>query len=64
MDNRVYYGEYSLSYWIEMMLKGNIELPEYQRCFAWEEEYEKRKCHCAVAHRRLSGDLSGFGSAV
>ena len=41
MENRVYYGEYSLSYWIELMLKGNIELPEYQRCFAWEEEQFK-----------------------
>lgn len=41
MDNRVYYGEYSLKYWIELMLKGNIELPDYQRCFAWEEEQFK-----------------------
>lgn len=41
MDNRVYYGEYSLKYWIELMLKGNIVLPDYQRCFAWEEEQFK-----------------------
>ncbi|MEG2340028.1 MAG: DUF262 domain-containing protein [Odoribacter sp.] len=37
MDNRVYYGEYSLAYWIELILKKNIELPEYQRNFVWEE---------------------------
>lgn len=36
MDNRVYYGEYSLKYWIELILKGNIVLPEYQRYFVWE----------------------------
>ena len=41
MDNRVYYGEYSLKYWIELMLKGNIELPDYQRSFVWEEEQFK-----------------------
>lgn len=38
MENKVYYGEYSLSYWIELMLKKNIELPEYQRYFVWKEE--------------------------
>lgn len=38
MENKVYYGEYSLSYWIELMLKKNIELPEYQRNFVWKEE--------------------------
>lgn len=38
MENKVYYGEYSLSYWIELMLKNNVELPEYQRNFVWKEE--------------------------
>lgn len=38
MDNRVYYGEYSLKHWIDLILKKNIELPEYQRHFVWKEE--------------------------
>lgn len=37
MDNRAYYGEYSLMHWIELILKGNIILPEYQRLFVWDE---------------------------
>jgi hypothetical protein len=38
MDNRVYYGEYSLTHWIGLMLKGNISLPDYQRHFVWSED--------------------------
>ncbi len=38
MKNRVYYGEYTLAYWIEMMLTGKITLPEYQRHFVWNEK--------------------------
>ena len=29
MENKVYYGEYTLKHWINMMLTGNIVLPEY-----------------------------------
>lgn len=38
MDNRVYYGEYSLKHWIDLILKQNIILPEYQRYFVWDEK--------------------------
>lgn len=38
MDNKVYYGEYSLKHWIDLILKGNIELPKYQRFFVWSED--------------------------
>lgn len=38
MDNRVYYGEYSLKHWIELILTKNIILPEYQRFFVWNEK--------------------------
>lgn len=38
MNNKVYYGEYTLSHWIDLMLKGNIKLPIYQRLFVWEED--------------------------
>ena len=41
MDNKVYYGEYSLEYWIELIMKGNIVLPEYQRSFAWSDDKRK-----------------------
>lgn len=34
---KVYYGEYSLRHWLDLMLSRNIVLPEYQRYFVWEE---------------------------
>lgn len=37
MENRVYYGQYSLRHWINLILKKNITLPEYQRYFVWDE---------------------------
>lgn len=37
MDNRVYYGQYSLKHWIDLILKRNITLPDYQRYFVWNE---------------------------
>lgn len=33
---QIHYGEYSLKYWIELILKGDVVLPEYQRSFAWK----------------------------
>lgn len=41
MDNRVYYGEYSLRHWIDLVLKRNLILPEYQRYFVWNENKVK-----------------------
>lgn len=41
MENRVYYGEYSLRHWIDLLLKKNLILPEYQRHFVWNEEQVK-----------------------
>jgi len=38
MENKVYYGEYSLKHWIELILKENIILPDYQRFFVWNEK--------------------------
>lgn len=37
MANKVYYGEYSLRHWIELLLSKNLVLPEYQRYFVWDE---------------------------
>lgn len=41
MENKVYYGEYSLAHWIELILKKNIILPKYQRYFVWSEDKVK-----------------------
>lgn len=38
MKSKVYYGEYSLKHWIELILKKNIKLPKYQRHFVWDEQ--------------------------
>ena len=38
MKSKRYYGEYTLRHWLDLMLKGDIELPEYQRHFAWEKD--------------------------
>ena len=34
--NKVYYGEYTLKHWIDLILSNNIVLPEYQRLFVWD----------------------------
>lgn len=41
MDKKVYYGEYTLKYWIELLLKKDLELPRYQRSFVWTVEQVK-----------------------
>ncbi|WP_228458808.1 DUF262 domain-containing protein [Chryseobacterium bernardetii] len=41
MDNRVYYGQYSLKHWLDLILKKNITLPDYQRYFVWDENKVK-----------------------
>ncbi len=42
MKNKIYYGEYSLKHWIDLILKRNISLPDYQRSFVWDEEMANR----------------------
>ena len=42
IETRVYYGEYTLRHWIDLMLTRGIELPEYQRSFVWDEDDVKR----------------------
>ncbi|MEI3110154.1 MAG: hypothetical protein V8T88_15205 [Phocaeicola sp.] len=41
MDKKVYYGEYSLKHWIELLLKQDLESSPYQRSFVWYEEQVK-----------------------
>lgn len=38
METKVYYGEYSLEYWVSLILKKDIILPSYQRHFVWEKD--------------------------
>lgn len=46
--NRVYYGEYTLQHWMNLILSGNLELPEYQRSFVWEEKQSTELVHTFV----------------
>ncbi|MBR1379003.1 MAG: DUF262 domain-containing protein [Bacteroidaceae bacterium] len=41
MKHKIFYGEYTLQHWIDLMLSGNIEMPVYQRYFVWDEEMAK-----------------------
>lgn len=42
IETRVYYGEYTLRHWIDLMLTRGVDLPEYQRSFVWDEDDVKR----------------------
>lgn len=42
MKSRTYSGEYTLRHWLNLMIKGNIILPEYQRSFVWDENDMER----------------------
>lgn len=42
METRVYYGEYTLRHWLDLMISRNIILPDYQRSFVWGESDIKR----------------------
>lgn len=35
---KVYFGQYTLAYWIKLLLNGSIEIPEYQRSYVWQTE--------------------------
>lgn len=41
MNNKVYYGEYTLRHWINLIFKKNIILPDYQRYFVWDQNKAK-----------------------
>lgn len=52
MENRVYYGEYSLAYWLELILSRKIALPVYQRHFVWDEE-KLGALLCSIKEKRF-----------
>lgn len=51
MSNKVFYGEYTLDHWVQLILSKNIILPEYQRSYVWSKENVKEFA------RSLSEDL-------
>lgn len=51
MNNKVYYGEYSLEYWIKLLISGNIVLPRYQRSWVWKESEVKDLVKTIKANR-------------
>lgn len=57
MENRVYYGEYSLAYWLELILNQKITLPAYQRHFVWDEE-KMNALICSIKEERFIPPLS------
>jgi len=38
MERKIFYGEYTLQHWLDLILKRNIILPAYQRHFVWSKE--------------------------
>lgn len=46
--NRSYYGEYTLEHWVELILRKDIILPEYQRSFVWDKERSTNLIHSIV----------------
>ena len=42
IGNKVFYGEYTLEHWLDLIIKGNIVLPPYQRYFVWDDEKTKK----------------------
>lgn len=51
MDNKIYYGEYSLAYWIELILTKQLVLPPYQRYFVWSKEKLKTLVDSIINNR-------------
>lgn len=66
MENKIYYGEYSLRHWIDLILKKDIVLPEYQRSFVWDKKAVERFIKSlkdkqfippvTIAHYKVEGD--------
>ena len=49
--NKVYYGEYTLQHWIDLILTGNIVLPPYQRYFVWDKEQSQSLVNALVENQ-------------
>lgn len=62
-NNKVYYGEYSLKRWIELILKGGIVLPPYQRFFVWKEEQTVKLLKSIKDYNYLPAVTIGIGKS-
>lgn len=60
-NNKVYYGEYSLQRWIDLILNGGIVLPPYQRYFVWQEEQAIRLIKSIKNYNYLPAVTIGIG---
>lgn len=60
-NNKVYYGEYSLMRWIELLLQGGIVLPPYQRYFVWNEDQAVRLIKSIKEYNYLPAVTIGIG---
>jgi hypothetical protein len=60
-NNKVYYGEYSLQRWIDLILSGGIVLPPYQRYFVWQEEQAIRLIKSIKNYNYLPAVTIGIG---
>lgn len=60
-NNKVYYGEYSLKRWIELILKGGIVLPPYQRFFVWKQEQAVKLLKSIKDYNYLPAVTIGIG---
>lgn len=60
-NNKVYYGEYSLKRWIELILKSGIVLPPYQRFFVWKEEQTVKLLKSIKDYNYLPAVTIGIG---
>lgn len=48
MKSKTYFGEYSLKHWLNLILKRNIVLPDYQRSFVWNPQDVERLIHSFI----------------
>ena len=60
-NNKVYYGEYSLKRWIELILKSGVVLPPYQRFFVWKEEQTVKLLKSIKDYNYLPAVTIGIG---
>lgn len=60
MENKVFYGEYSIAYWIELILTKKIMLPGYQRHYVWNEESLKNLVETLKEKRFVPPITIGF----
>ena len=61
MENKFikYYGEYSLKYWIKLLLKSDIILPDFQRPYEWTKDQVKSLINSLINNQFVSPIIIG-----